>query len=116
MGVAREPNRDVILEALDALEDALRANAERERMIHERIKHVRELRAQGVSYKEISTHGIPIVQLVTEMTSALDTYGVRLRRLAALELYEQGLTMEQIAAVFGVTRQRVSTLLKSTSG
>ena len=112
MGVAR----DAILEALDDLERALEANHERSRLIRERIEHVRRLREEGVPYSKISNQGTPIVQLVTEMQSALDTYGVRLRRIAALELYRQGLTMEQIAAVFGVTRQRVSALLKASTG
>jgi hypothetical protein len=108
--------RDAILEALDDLERALEANHERSRMILDRIEQVRRLREQGVPYSKISNPGTPIVQLVTEMQSALDTYGVRLRRMAALELYNQGLTMEQIAAIFGVTRQRVSTLLKASTG
>ena len=107
---------DAILEALADLERALDANDERARMIRDRLKHIRGLRAEGVPYTKISNQGTPIVQLVTEMQAALDTYGVRLRRIAALELYNQGLTMEQIAAVFGVTRQRVSTLLKSSTG
>ena len=112
MAVARDP----ILEALEELEQALDANSERSRLIKERIAHIRRLRDEGVSYTKISNQGMPIVQIVTEMQAALDTYGVRLRRIAALELYNQGLTMEQIAAVFGVTRQRVSTLLKGSSG
>ena len=33
-------------------------------------------------------------------------------RLLARALYDEGMTMEQIAAKFGVTRQRVSSLLR----
>jgi len=93
-------------------------NAERARLMHERIAFIREERAKGRSYSEIVRAEDPplIVQLVTESASALDTFGVRLRRLEATALYSEGLTMEHIAVLFGVTRQRVSTLLKSTNG
>lgn len=110
MGVDDDP----ILEALDALEEALKANAVRTDIILERIARVRELRANGAKYVDLagSEPGPPIVQLVTASATALDHYGVRLRRAAAQVLYNEGLTMEQIAAAFGVTRQRVSALLK----
>src|SRR3954465_8464014 len=107
-------DEDRLLQALKALEDALDANTERTRLIKERIVYVREQRANGVAYSEMMGNGSgnAIVRLVADSATALDHYGVRLRRLAALELYESGMTMEQIAAVFGVTRQRVSALLK----
>ena len=44
---------------------------------------------------------------------ALDTGGAGVRRAEARALYAEGLTMEQIAERFGVTRQRVSTLLRT---
>jgi transcriptional regulator with XRE-family HTH domain len=46
---------------------------------------------------------------------ALDTLGADVRRAEARALYEEGLTMEQIAEHFGVTRQRVSALLRRTN-
>lgn len=110
MGVDDDP----ILEALEALEEALEQNAIRREVIKSRIAQVREQRAQGAGYAELATQeaGPRIVQLVTASATALDHYGVRLRRAAAQVLYNEGLTMEQIAEVFGVTRQRVSALLK----
>ena len=111
MGVARDP----ILKALDALESALDENAERARRIKKRIAAVRAARAKGHAYSEIATQRDPIVRLVTESATALDVDGVRLRRAAAQQLYDEGLTMEEIASVFGVTRQRVSALLKTGS-
>ena len=105
---------DPILEALDALEEALDQNAVRRDVIKDRIARIRERRAQGAPYAELAHQeaGPAIVQLVTASATALDHYGVRLRRAAALVLYNEGMTMEQIAEVFGVTRQRVSALLK----
>ena len=99
--------------ALEALGSALDENAERTEAIKARIEQVRRARAEGLTYSEIAQgDGRPIVQLVTESATALDTYGVRLRRIVAQELYDQGMTMDQIASVFGVTRQRVSALLR----
>ena len=43
---------------------------------------------------------------------ALVDAGSRLRRAEARALHVEGMTMEQIADLFGVTRQRVSALLK----
>ena len=105
---------DPILEALEALEEALDQNAVRGEVIKDRIARIRELRAEGAPYTKLAAGeaGPRIVQLVTARATALDHYGVRLRRAAALVLYNEGMTMEQIAAVFGVTRQRVSALLK----
>lgn len=110
------PN-DPVLDALEALEHALEANNTRARLIFEQIERIRGERADGKRYSEMISDGDqPIVQLVTESATALDTYGVRLRRIAAQVLYNEGLTMEQIASVFGVTRQRVSALLKQSTG
>ena len=110
MGVDNDP----ILAALDELEGAIDANVARAGVIKDRIAQVRDLRGQGLSYSELASHsgGPAIVQLVSASATALDHYGVRLRRAAAQVLYDEGLTMEQIAVLFGVTRQRVSALLK----
>jgi hypothetical protein len=72
------------------------------------------LRSKGVSYAEsVSRNDGPlIVQLLTESSTALDRSGAIVRRAEARALYAEGLTMEQIAERFGVTRQRVSTLLR----
>ena len=105
---------DPVLAALDALEGAIDANAERGRVIKERIEQIKRARLEGRSYRQI----VPgeqrplIVQLVTQSATALDSYGVQLRRAEAQALYDEGLTMDQIADLFGVSRQRVSVLLK----
>ena len=58
------------------------------------------------------TDGPLIVQLLTDSSAALDTCGAQVRRAEAEALYAEGLTMEQIAEVFGVSRQRVGALLR----
>jgi len=105
---------DAFLDALTALEDTLADNQRRTTLIKKRIAQLRRLRSQGASYAEIvsSKNGPLIVQLLTESSTALDTSGANVRRAEARALYAEGLTMEQIAERFGVTRQRVSTLLR----
>ena len=109
---------DRFLEALGALEDALADNHTRARLIKKRIAQLRRLRSRGAPYAEIvsSAEGPLIVQLLTESTTALDTCGASVRRAEAHALYAEGLTMEQIAESFGVTRQRVSALLRKPPG
>ena len=106
---------DEFLKALTALEKVLADNGRRASLIKKRIARLRRLRAKGEPYAEIvSTKDGPlIVQLLTESSKALDTSGANVRRAEAHALYAEGLTMEQIAERFGVTRQRVSILLKA---
>jgi hypothetical protein len=108
---------DNFLEALRALEDVLADNVTRTRLIKKRIAELRRLRSRGEPYTEIvsSKDGPLIVQLLTESSTALDTCGASVRRAEASALYAEGLTMEQIAERFGVTRQRVSALLRKAS-
>jgi DNA-directed RNA polymerase sigma subunit (sigma70/sigma32) len=105
---------DEFLEALTALEGVLADHHTRARLIKKRIAQIRRLRSRGASYTEIvsSKDGALIVQLLTESSTALDTCGANVRRAEAHALYAEGLTMEQIAERFGVTRQRISTLLR----
>jgi transcriptional regulator with XRE-family HTH domain len=100
--------------ALRDLERALEANARRMAKIKRRIAEIRRQRSSGQSYREIveATKGDLSVQLITEATQALDEFGARVRRAEALALYDEGMTMEEIAEKFGVTRQRVSALLR----
>jgi hypothetical protein len=104
--------------ALRDFERALDANARRVAQIKRRIAEIRRQRSGGRSYREIveGTKGNLSVQLITETTQALDEFGARVRRTEALTLYNEGMTMEEIAKKFGVTRQRVSALLREAGG
>ena len=72
------------------------------------------LRAEGRSYREIFTAEDPplILDLIRANLQSLLDVGSRLRRAEARALHDQGMTMDQIAELFGVTRQRVSALLR----
>jgi DNA-directed RNA polymerase specialized sigma24 family protein len=107
-------NEDEFLDALTALEAALADEGRRARLIKKRIAQIRRRRSSGESYTDIVSNndGPLIVQLLSESSLALDTSGSDVRRAEARALYAEGLTMDQIAEHFGVTRQRVSTLLQ----
>jgi DNA-directed RNA polymerase specialized sigma24 family protein len=100
--------------ALTALERTLADNEQRTTLIRRRIAQLRRLRSQGAPYAETisMSDGPLIVQLLTESSKALDISGASVRRAEARALYAEGLTMDQIAERFGVTRQRVSALLR----
>ena len=116
MAVTPDMTDDEFLEALTALEEVLADNGRRARLIKKRIAQLRRLRARDVPYTELvaSEDGPLIVQLLTESSTALDSCGANVRRAEAEALYAEGLTMEQIAKSFGVTRQRVSALLRKS--
>jgi len=107
-------DRDSFLRALSDLDRVLEDNIARAEVMRRRIAQIERSRAAGRSYSEIvETEEAPlVVRLITESRRALDEAGARVRRAEALALHEEGMTMEQIAANFGVTRQRVSGLLR----
>jgi len=106
-------DEDEFLDALSTLEDVLADNGQRASLIKKRIAQLRRSRSKGASYTElVSGDDRLIVQLLTESSKALDTSGANVRRAEAHALHAEGMTMEQIADRFGVTRQRVSTLLR----
>jgi hypothetical protein len=114
MARTTDPSNDEFLETLTALEEVLTDNGRRASLIKKRIAQLRRLRAKDVPYTELvaSEEGPLIVHLLTASSVALDTSGANVRRAEAEALYAEGLTMEQIAKSFGVTRQRVSALLR----
>src|SRR5919201_1495964 len=105
---------DAFLQALTALEEVIAENDRRATLIKKRMARIRRARARGLPYSDTVSgeDGPLIVQLLTESATALDTCGASVRRAEAQALYDEGMTMEQIAERFGVTRQRVSALLR----
>ena len=106
---------DPVLDALEDLRKALDANRAAADEIYRRIDRFVDARSHGASYTDIVTDSPRplIVELVTAKLDRLATVGSRLRRAEAAALHAEGLTMERIAELFGVTRQRVSALLKA---
>jgi hypothetical protein len=105
---------DAFLRALTALEEVITENDRRATLIKKRMTRIRKARARGLQYSDTVSNedGPLIVQLLTESSTALHTCGANVRRAEAQALHDEGMTMEQIAERFGVTRQRVSALLR----
>lgn len=102
------------LAALDDLEVALDQNVERAARMKQRIAQLRQTLGSGQPLRDVVPEEQPplIVRLLSDSARVLDAYGSRVRRAQARALYAEGLTMDQIATLFGVSRQRVSALLK----
>jgi hypothetical protein len=102
------------MEALEEVREAIAANIEAGEQILRKIDELDSLRRAGRGWAEI----VPLEErpLVVELLAAnfgrLSTAGARLRRAQAKALHDEGMTMEEIARAFGVTRQRVSALLR----
>ena len=109
---------DEVLDALDDVLAAMRINAVSEQQIVRRAAAIREARGHGLDYRSIVSRedGPLIVELLRENQERLVRAGSRFRRAEALALRREGLTLDQIAAAFGVTRQRVIALLEDARG
>jgi DNA-directed RNA polymerase sigma subunit (sigma70/sigma32) len=106
---------DPVVESLDNLVTAVQQIDALAREATERAERLRERREQGRPYREIlSDDARPFpVELVAHMTDALTDAGGKFQRAQARALYEEGATMDEIAELFGISRQRVSALLAS---
>lgn len=110
---AKSGRGDPVLEALDAVVDALRENARVNQAAVRRARDMARQRARGASWRQIlSSEDHPVVvEMLTENLERIQTAGSALRREIARALRDQGATLDEIGAVFGVSRQRVSSLL-----
>jgi DNA-directed RNA polymerase specialized sigma24 family protein len=104
---------DYVLDALTSLDAVLRESTRRNQDAKRRAQTIRRLRSHGRSYREIlgRPESALILQITRENLDGLLQASSRLRRAEARALYAEGMTMEEIAGLFGVTRQRVSVLL-----
>ena len=109
-----DANEDEALAALMrlvAVTDGVLATLE---LVEQRAKFIADRRLEGIPWGEI----VPLEQrpLVVELTAdamqRLAEASADFRRGEARALYAEGHTMDAIAALFGVTRQRVSSLLR----
>lgn len=109
---------DPVLDALDDLVQALEGNAARIRQMMERAEEIRRMRRMGRPYRDVVPASARplIVELTRQNLEALHQAGSRLRRSEARALHDEGMSMEAIAELFGVSRQRVSALLRSSNG
>ncbi|MFT7649324.1 MAG: transcriptional regulator [Candidatus Poriferisodalaceae bacterium] len=105
---------DRLTAALTAIEAAAAENAERSREIKHRSATLRSRLEAGESLLTlVADEERPrVVELLSTNMATLESAGAELRAAEALALRTEGLTIEAIANLFGVTRQRISALLK----
>lgn len=105
---------DEVLAALDDLVTALTANKAEIERICARATALRRSRLEGRPYRELVTkeHRPLIVEMLRDNYDRLSSAGGRFRREEAAALRAEGMTYDEIAALFGVTRQRVIALVK----
>lgn len=106
--------RSSLTTAIGALERALDENVARTAEMRARLLVMREGIDAGRSVHElVDDEPEPrIVELLTANLDALNSAGADLRAAEAHALRAEGLTIDAIATRFGVTRQRISALLR----
>ena len=109
-------DRDQFFEALDQLARALDESFEMTGRMKERIRQLQQAGGSGRPLREIVSREDPplLVQLLTESSALLQSCGTQVRRTEVRTLYSEGMTMDEIAELFGVSRQRVSALLRES--
>jgi DNA-directed RNA polymerase specialized sigma24 family protein len=109
------PTADEFLDAARNLREAFDGAVAGAETIRQRVDWLEEQRHSGATTAGLVRGGERLVLLeATNATlEALLTAGTRLRRIATQLMYADGLTMDEIARAMGVTRQRVSKLLRS---
>jgi len=100
--------------ALALLIDALGDVVDELTQARERAAVLREQRAEGRGWYDIvSAEDRPlIVEQMSSAMASLSTVGSQWRREQAAALSAEGVSINQIAGLYGVTRQRVSALLR----
>jgi hypothetical protein len=103
-----------LLTALTDIEGAAGANVERSRRLQHRARYLRERLQAGDELVDLveDEESPRMVELLSINMATLETAGAEFRAAEALALRAEGLTIEAIAELFGVTRQRISALLK----
>jgi hypothetical protein len=106
-------------EALDALDEvviALEATCAESKVAADEAKVMRDKSRAGTPLHEsFNGCGDPtLIVRLSQLQQRLSEAGSRLRRAQARLLQHEGLSTERIAELFGVTRQRVSALLRPT--
>ncbi len=116
-GGAGPPTQDPTLLALENLVDAAQQVARMTEHVTARAAHIRACRLQGRPYREIvSSEELPLIAgLLTEHIGRLEAASTRFRRAEAAALHREGMTMEEIARLFGLTRQRISALIRGAA-
>lgn len=112
-----EAGSDATLLALDDLLVATEQMAQVVGLIREHAGHIRAGRSRGLPYREIvDGEARPlIVEVLTDAIARFEAAGTRFRRAKAAALRTEGMTLQEIGEMFGLTRQRISSLLQEAA-
>jgi hypothetical protein len=104
-------------EALTCLSDLAASSGELYRQLSQLCQQLTVMKSQhlpGASYARMMPleRRLALMEQISTALKAMVRDGSRFRRMEARALYAEGLTMAQLATVFGVSRQRVSALLR----
>ena len=107
-------SEDPALAALRLLDAAMEQTIHELTAARQRAQRVFAHREAGRPWRDIAeTEERPlVVETVTAALDRLSVAGSRFRRAQARALHTSGLSMDSVATLFGVTRQRVSALLR----
>jgi hypothetical protein len=111
------PGHDRTLLALEELVAAAEDVARMTAHVTARAARIRSRRMEGLPYRQIvADEDLPLIAaLLTENIQRLEAAGTRFRQAEAHALHDEGMTMEEIGRLFGLTRQRISTLIRAAS-
>jgi hypothetical protein len=113
-GKPGESGEDPVVVALAALSDVAASSADDLISLNENLAALRNHRVRGTSWHRIISDGDspnPLPTLTTIATNFARASGA-FRRALAVGLRKEGMQVSEIATLFGVSRQRVSALIR----
>ena len=112
--VTKSKDRARLVKTLVRIESALGENIERSTEIQRRVIAFRSAIAEGADVTTlVSAETEPrTVAMLSENLAILEDVGSSFRQNLAQALRSEGMTIHAIGELFGVTRQRISALLK----
>ena len=118
MDEAPTPSNGPATAALEALVTELETCIRRLQHAHGRAQQLLEQRRRGLPWLEIVTEESRplIVENISSVLASLTSAGHVFRREQARALHDEHVSINRIAALFGVTRQRISALLRTDPG
>ncbi|MGY2064385.1 hypothetical protein [Blastococcus sp. SYSU DS0619] len=109
---------DVAVESLERLVECIDSSIEELERARTRAETLLAERRSGRPWLELVTAETRplVVESISTVLAALATAGHAWRREQAAALHREDVSINGIAALFGVTRQRISALLRETGG
>jgi hypothetical protein len=111
------PSQEELWPLVDELIRAFERAAEFAPVMRQRYEIAMAVEDHGGSWASVlGPHNAPqLIEATNDLIDDLMRLGAELRRVLARGLYAEGLSMEEIANMYGVSRQRVSAIISSTT-